>query len=165
MRPVTRADLECAFAGYRARVDSIVARGAWAEFADEFTEDAVYRRLGYDDFVGREAIRRWIVSAMTTFPGNMLVGFDVAWSTVNVTKQQVVYELHNVMRDPGDGSLHTAATVQMLSWDPARRLWSEAADLHNPNAYADMVRGWCAHALGTGELDEGAAAYLAGLGR
>lgn len=160
---MTRAALESAFASYRARVDSIVARGAWVEFADEFTEDAVYRRLGYEDFVGREAIRSWIVESMTTFPGNMLVGFDVAWSSVNVTKQQVVHELHNVMRDPGDGSLHTAVTVQMLTWDRACGLWSEAADLHNPNAYADMVRGWCSHARGSGELGEEAADYLAGM--
>lgn len=161
---MTRRALETAFASHRARVDSIVARGAWAEFADEFTEDAIYRRTGYDDFVGREEIRSWIVAAMTTFPGNMLVGFDVAWSAVNVKKQQVVHELHNVMRDPGDGSLHTAATVQMLTWDPERRLWSEAADLHNPNAYADMVRGWCTHARRDGELDDEAADYLAGMG-
>jgi hypothetical protein len=158
-----RTALEGAFRAFRARVDSIVTRGAWSEFADEFTEDAVYCRLGHDDLIGREAIRSWITTAMTTFPGTMLVGFEVSWSSIDEEHLQVVYELRNLMRDPGDGSVHAASTVSLLTWDAAQQLWSGSTDLHNPNAYADMVRGWCAHALRSRELDPAAVAYLAGL--
>lgn len=155
--------LEDAFVSYRERVAEIVDSGDWARFGDFFTEDATYRRLGHPDRVGREEIRTWITQAMTTFPGNQLVGFDVIWRTFNPTRSQVVYELRNVMRDPGDGSVHAASTISLLTY-AGDGLWSHADDVHNPSAYALMYRGWARAALEHGRLDPVESAILLTLG-
>ena len=142
--------LERAFEAYRSRVDEIAFRGEWSAFADLFTLDATYRRHGYPDFVGREAIRSWIQEAMTTPPGNLIMGFDVVWRVFDSPNDQVVYELRNVMRDPGDGSVHVASTVSQLTC-AGDGLWSRAEDMHNPMAYQLMLRNWsrAAQAAGT----------------
>jgi hypothetical protein len=72
-----QAVLVDAFDAYRARVAEIADSGDWGAFADSFTPDAVYRRRGYADFVGREAIRSWIRVAMCTFPGSAIAATDV----------------------------------------------------------------------------------------
>jgi hypothetical protein len=133
--------LEGAFDAYRARVDEIAAHGDWSQFADLYTPRAIYRRHGYPDFVGREAIRSWIRQAMTTYPGNLITGFEVVWRAFDSPNDQVVFELRNVMRDPGDGSVHAASTVTQLTY-AGDGLWSRSSDIHNPFAYEMMVRNW-----------------------
>ena len=154
------SDLAQAFATYRARVDEISATGRWGDFADLFTQDAIYRRAGHSDAVGREAIRGWIQTSMTTFPGTMLERHDVVWRSFDPAHDRVVYELRNTLRDPGDGSLHTASSTTLLRHGHDG-LWAYAEDSHNPLAYRTMWRGWGRAALRAGTLDEDQAATVA----
>jgi hypothetical protein len=155
-----QAVLEEAFDAYRKQVASIIASGDWGSFADLFTEDAVYRRRGYADFVGRESIRTWIREAMTTFPGSAIVGFEVVWRAFDATNAQVVHELRNVMRDPGDGSVHAASTLSLLTY-AGDGLWSKVDDIQNPLAYSGMLRSWLRVSREHGTLDSAGVAYLA----
>lgn len=176
MHGMQEQDLTGAFDAYRADVAKMHRNGDWSRYADHFTEDAVYRRHGYADFVGREAIRTFINRAMTTFPGNQMVRFDIIWRFVKDPAPDtartsadvwnpdpnVVFELRHVMRDPGDGSEHAASTTSMLTY-AGDGLWSRCTDVHNTRAYSEMLRGWYRAASKHGTLDEEAMAYLAAL--
>jgi ketosteroid isomerase-like protein len=167
-------ELESAFAAYRADVAEMQRTGDWSRYADHFTQDAVYRRHGYADFVGREAIRAFIHTSMTTFPGNQMARFDIIWRIFKEpgrdptrtafwhAQNQVVFELRHVMRDPGDGSEHAASTTSMLTY-AGGGLWSRCSDLHNLRAYSEMMRGWSRAAQKHGTLDAEATAYLEAL--
>ncbi|KQT94102.1 hypothetical protein ASG49_04105 [Marmoricola sp. Leaf446] len=147
-----QSDLEQAFTDYRARVDEIARTGRWGEFADLFTQDATYRRAGHPDAVGREAIRGWVLTSMTTFPGTMLDRHEVVWQSFDAAHDRVVFELRNVLRDPGDGSVHAACSTTLLRHGHDG-LWSYAEDSHNPLAYRTMWRSWGRAALRAGTLD------------
>lgn len=155
-------DLELAFAAYRERVEEIIGSGDWSAYGDLFTEDAVYRRHGYADFEGREAIRAFIHGSMTTFPGNQIVGFTVVWRIFEHHNDRVVFELRNTMRDPGDGSVHAASTTSMMTY-AGDGLWSGCSDLHHARAYTDMVRGWSRAAQAHDTLGADATEFLASL--
>ncbi len=133
--------IDAAFAAY---VDALTAArrdDAWDAYADCFTPDAVYRRHGHPDAVGREAIAGFAHESMTTFPGSQIGRFDVTWHVVDHEAQHVVFEVRHVMRDPGDGSHHEASTASLLTYAGGGR-WNGCADLYSPHAYAEMVRGW-----------------------
>ncbi|WP_445257239.1 nuclear transport factor 2 family protein [Nocardioides aurantiacus] len=153
------SDLQQAFTSYRARVDEIAASGRWGDFADLFTSDATYRRAGHGDVVGREAIRGWVQTSMTTFPGTMFERHEVVWSAFDPAHDRVVHELRNTLRDPGDGSLHTASSTTLLRHGHDG-LWQYAEDSHNPLAYRTMWRGWGRAALRAGTLDADEAATI-----
>ena len=154
------SELERAFTDYRARVDGITESGRWGEFADLFTLDAVYRRSGRAEVVGREAIRAWVLTSMSTFPGTMLHRHDVVWRSFDPTHGQIVYELRNTMCDPGDGSVHAASSTTLLRHGHDG-LWSHAEDNHNPLAYRTMWRGWGRAAARCGTIDADQVAALA----
>lgn len=155
--------LSAAFDAFRARVEQIIASGDWASFADLFTDDAVYRRRGYADFVGREAIRSWIVESMTTFPGSAIVGFEVVWRTIDERTAQVVYELRNVMGDPGDQTVHAASTLSLMTY-AGDNLWSRVEDIQNPLAYSRMLRSWLRASRENGTLTAEGVAYAEAAG-
>ena len=152
-------DLESAFAAYRADVEECQRTGDWSGYADAFTEGAVYRRRGYADFTGREAIRAFVHASMTSFPGDQMVGFELVWRSFEHSKHQVVFELRHVMRDPGDGSVHTASTISMLTY-AGQGLWSRCDDVQNLHAYSEMMRGWSRAAEKHGTLGAEGTAYL-----
>ena len=70
---ITQPEIERAFADYQAAVTGIVTSGDWASFADLFSEDATYEEHAFGTFSGREAIRSWVVTTMTSFPGNDVI--------------------------------------------------------------------------------------------
>ncbi|ROR90088.1 nuclear transport factor 2 family protein [Nocardioides aurantiacus] len=146
------SELEQAFTDYRARVDEIAGSGRWGDFADLFTADATYRRAGHPDAVGREAIRGWVLTSMTTFPGTMLERHEVVWQAFDPSHDRVVLELRNTLRDPGDGSVHSACSTTLLRHGHDG-LWAYAEDSHNPLAYRTMWRSWTRAALRAGTLD------------
>lgn len=146
------AELERAFSEYRARVDELALTGHWGSFADLFTADAVYRRAGHAEVVGREAIRAWVLTSMTTFPGTMLERTEVVWRSFDADHGRVVHELRHILRDPGDGTVHAASSTTLLRHGEDG-LWSYAEDSRNPLAYRTMWRGWGRAALRAGNLD------------
>lgn len=158
-----RAELQDAFDHYVGTVGQIVACGDWSRFADLFTEDATYCEHAYGDFRGREQIRPWIVRTMTTFPGNQMVAFPPAWAVLDPDGRRVVCEIRNLMRDPGDGSVHEASNITILSY-AGDGLWSREEDVYNPQRFADMVRRWALVAREHGTLDPAGAVMLDALG-
>lgn len=159
-----RAELERAFADYQATVADITAHGDWERFAELFTPDATYCEHAYGDFAGREEIRPWIVRTMTTFPGSEMNGFPVAWSVLDADQGRVVCEIRNLMRDPGDGSLHEASNITILDY-AGDGLWSREEDVYNPQKFADMVLAWSRVARDHGTLGDDGLAMLALLER
>lgn len=155
--------LQSAFDRYLATVEEIVASGDWSAFADMFTEDATYSEHAYGEFRGREEIRPWIVKTMTSFPGCEMTGFPPAWYVLDPPTNRVICDVRNIMRDPGDGSLHEQSNITILTFDDAGNLIREE-DIYNPQKFADMTREWSRVAAAHGELSDAGKRMLAALG-
>ncbi|WP_395693394.1 nuclear transport factor 2 family protein [Nocardioides sp.] len=161
--PWPRAELEAAFQHYQDEVDRIAGSGDWARFADLFTEDATYREHAYGDFAGREAIRGWIVSTMTTFPGSAMPRFPITWHVVDEDRGRIVCEVWNDLVDPGDGERHGAANITILTY-AGDGLWSREEDVYNPATFLRATRRWAKVADAHGRLSEEGRAWLASFG-
>ncbi len=155
--------LQSAFDRYTAQVEQIAASGDWSAFADMFAEDATYREHAYGDFTGREEIRAWVTKTMTAFPGNEMIAFPAAWSVIDPSTNRVVCEIRNIMRDPGDGSVHEASNITILTFDDEGNLIHEE-DVYNPQKFIDMTRDWCRVAAAHGTLSDAGQKMLAALG-
>lgn len=155
--------LQSAFDRYVARVEEIAESRDWSAFADMFTEDATYCEHAFGDFVGREQIRAWVTRTMAAFPGNEMIAFPAAWSVVDPSTNRVVCEIRNIMRDPGDGSVHEASNITILTFDDDGNLIREE-DVYNPQKFADMTRDWCRVADAHGTLSDDGKKVLTALG-
>jgi hypothetical protein len=155
--------LQSGFDRYVATVEEICASRDWSAFADMFTADATYCEHVYGDFTGREEIRPWIVKTMTTFPGSEMVGFPAEWVVLDPPTNRVICNIRNIMRDPGDGSVHEASNITILTFDDDGNLIREE-DIYNPQRFADMVRDWCRVADSHGTLGDDGKQMLAALG-
>jgi hypothetical protein len=155
--------LQSAFQRYLDGVEEVVASGDWSAFADMFTPDATYSEHVYGDFTGREEIRPWIVKTMTTFPGSEMVGFPPEWYVLDEPTNRVICNIRNIMRDPGDGSVHEESNITILTFDDAGNLIREE-DIYNPQKFADMTLAWCRVADQHGTLDEVGQRFLKALG-
>jgi hypothetical protein len=137
----TRAELESAFGNYQETVRGVAKSGDWSVFADLFTEDADYNEHAYGRFSGREAIRRWVIRTMTTFPGSAMISFPISWYVIDDERGWIVCEVRNVMADPGDGSLHQEPNLTVLHY-AGENLFSHEEDVYNPARYLPMVKAW-----------------------
>ena len=155
--------LQAAFDAFVGAVAQIAASGDWARFADLFTADATYCEHAYGDFSGREEIRPWIVETMTTHPGSEMVSFPPAWFVLDPPTNRVVCEIRNVMRDPGDGSVHEASNITILTFEESGALVREE-DVYNPQRFADMVLRWSRVAQEHSTLSAEGVAMLEALG-
>ena len=119
----TRDVLEQAFANYQAVALRAGTTGDWNAWADLFTEDATYVEHAFGTFGGREAIRRWITTTMSTFPGNAMPHFPIDWYVIDEERGWVVCQISNRMADPGDGSVHVLPNAQVLMgcYHPSRQ--------------------------------------------
>jgi ketosteroid isomerase-like protein len=160
----TAVEIERAFADYQSAVAGIMATGDWAAFADLFTEDATYEEHAFGSFEGREPIRAWVVETMTAFPGNTMSSFPIAWHVVDEPTQRVICEVRNLMPDPGDGSLHEASNLTILTY-AGDGLWSREEDVYNPMRFARMSLGWAQVAKEHGRLSAEGEAFLDQLSR
>ena len=160
---IIRDEIERAFVAYQDAVAGIAAAGDWASFADLFTEDATYEEHAFGSFEGREAIRRWVVTTMTSFPGNTMTSFPIAWHVVDEPTARVICEVRNLMPDPGDGSVHEASNLTILTY-AGDGLWSREEDVYNPMRFAQMAVGWAKVAQEHGRLTEEGRGFLKQMG-
>jgi hypothetical protein len=156
---VSRAELEDALEHYQQVVRTASANGDWTLFAELFTDDADYFEHVYGRFAGRERIAEWAVRTMTTFPGNAMVKFPVRWAVFDPDRAWIVCEIRNLMRDPGDGSVHETSNLTILHYAGASR-FSYEEDVYNPMNFAAMVAEWAAVADRHGTLDAEGRAWL-----
>jgi ketosteroid isomerase-like protein len=137
----SRDELEAAFAGYQAKSAAAGRTGDWAAWAEQFTPDAVYVEHHYGRFEGRDAIREWITSCMSEFPGSAMPEFPIGWYVIDEDRGWVVCQVFNRMVDPGDGSVHEMDNLTVLHYAGDGQ-WSYEEDVYNPADFEAMVRGW-----------------------
>lgn len=157
-------EIEQAFAAYQRCVVRITENGDWASFADLFTEDATYEEHALGTFAGREEIRAWALKTMTSFPGNTMTSFPIAWHVVDAPTGRVICDVRNLMPDPGDGSAHEASNLTILTY-AGNGLWSREEDVYNPMRFARMSVRWARIAKQHGRLSEDGVAFLEMMGR
>lgn len=156
-------EIEEAFEAYQQAVAGIVASGEWSRFADLFTEDATYEEHAFGSFAGREAIREWVLATMTSFPGNTMTSFPMAWHVLDAPTRRVICEVRNLMPDPGDGSVHEASNLTILTYG-GDGLWSCEEDVYNPMRFARMATGWARAAAEHGRLTPEGRQFLDAMG-
>ncbi|SFH94386.1 SnoaL-like domain-containing protein [Nocardioides psychrotolerans] len=149
-----------AYAAMHARVQEHARTGDWADFALNFTEDADYVEHAFGTFHGRDAIREWSVATMTSFPGGTMTSFPLAWQVVDEATSRLICEVRNLMPDPGDGSLHEAANLTIMTY-AGNGLFSREEDVYNPLRFLRMTVRWAKVAEAHGRLDDEGRAYLA----
>ena len=159
----TEQEIAKAFAAYQATVADITQSGDWARFADMFTQTASYEEHAYGTFSGREEIRSWVLETMTAFPGNAMTSFPIAWHVVDAPTNRVICEVRNLMPDPGDGSVHEASNLTILTYG-GEGLWSREEDIYNPMRFAKMSVRWARVAAEHGRLSEEGQAFLRKMG-
>jgi hypothetical protein len=137
----TRDELEDAFSAYQAAALAAGESGDWNGWADLFTADATYYEHLYGTFGGREAIRTWISTTMSSYPGNQMPHFPIEWYVIDEDRGWVVCQVWNRMADPGDGSVHQASNITILKY-AGNGLWSYEEDVYNPAEFATMLVGW-----------------------
>jgi SnoaL-like domain len=163
MSTYSREDLETAFRDYQDEVDRIAGSGDWARFADLFTEDATYVEHAYGSFSGREAIRAWITSTMTAFPGSEMPHFPITWHLVDEERGRIVCDVYNELHDPGDGQPHGASNITILTY-AGNGLWSCEEDIYNPATFLRAVKKWCRVAAEHGRMTPEAEAWMGRFG-
>jgi hypothetical protein len=139
----TRAQLESAFDSYQRLGEEAGRSGDWSPWANQFTEDAVYIEHLFGRFEGREAIRGWITSCMTTFPNDQFTEFPVEWAVFDEARGWVVMEVQNRLNDLGDGKVYQAPNFTKLVY-AGDDLWSYEEDVYNPESMAVVVADWMA---------------------
>lgn len=155
----TRDELEAAFAHYGAEVQVAAEIGAWSRFADLFTEDASYDEHLYGTFHGREEIRGWIVKTMTTMPGSWMPSFPSSWHVIDEERGRIVCEILNRMQDPGDGSIHEATNITILTYAGDNQ-FSKEEDVYNPAKFMATISGWARVAYANGTLPADGVAWM-----
>ncbi len=157
------SEVEEAFVAYQGTVAGIAASGEWERFADLFTADATYVEHAFGTFTGREEIRAWSVRTMTSFPGSTMTSFPMAWHVLDLPTDRVICEVRNLMPDPGDGSLHEASNLTILTYG-GDGLWSREEDVYNPMTFLRMTRAWAEVAREHGRLSAEGQRFLEQLG-
>jgi hypothetical protein len=137
----SRDEIEEAFAAYQAVAAEAGRSGDWNPWADLFTDDATYVEHLYGTMQGREAIRSWITTTMSTYPGSDMPEFPIGWSVIDEARGWVVCQVWNRMADPGDGSIHQAYNLTVLHYAGEGR-WSYEEDIYNPAHFVTMIEGW-----------------------
>ena len=153
-----------AYEAMHGRVQQHAASGNWDDFALNFTEDAEYVEHAFGTFRGRDEIREWSVRTMTSFPGGVMTGFPLAWQVVDVPTSRLICEVRNLMPDPGDGTVHEASNLTILTY-AGDGLWSREEDVYNPMRFAQMCVAWAEVAEAHGRLSEEGQAFLTRMGR
>lgn len=141
MGRISRQEIEGAFTHYQEVAKRAGETKAWDEWAEMFTEDATYIEHHYGRFRGREEIRAWITRTMADPINDDMVGFPIRWYVIDEERQWVICSVNNIMRDPGDGTVHEADNWTRLEY-AGNYQWSGQEDMYNPNEFASMIGGW-----------------------
>jgi hypothetical protein len=140
MTATTRDALGRAFDHYCAVREQAIASGDWRPWAALFTDDARYVEHAYGTFVGRDAIRDWIVGVMEPFP---TMTFPNDWVVMDPAQGFLVFQCQNRLPHPTDpaGPPFQFPTWTKLDYAGAG-LWSCEEDVYNPKEAADVIQAW-----------------------
>lgn len=154
-----RAEIEAALTAFQEAGVRAAETGDWSHFSNCFHEDADYIEHAYGTFRGRAEIHAWVTKTMTSFPGNVMTGFPMAWWVIDQPTGRVISEVRNLMPDPGDGSVHEESNMTILTYG-GNGLWACEEDIYNPMKFASMALRWAAVAEQHGRLPEDGAAFV-----
>ncbi|WP_139979449.1 nuclear transport factor 2 family protein [Nocardioides litoris] len=152
-----------AYAAMHRRVAEHVRTGDWTGYCENFTEDAEYVEHAHGTFRGRAEIQAWSVATMTSFPGSVMTAFPLAWQSIDAPADRLVCEVRNLMPDPGDGSLHEASNLTIMTY-AGDGVFSREEDVYNPLRFLSMTLRWAAVAQAHGTLSDEGRAYVAAYG-
>lgn len=141
--PYNSAELEQTFANFRAALRRGVASGDWTEWADFFTEDALYIEHAMGTFRGRGEIHDWIVRTMSSPLLDQIAEFPVDWHIVCPERGWIIAQFATRMKDPGDGQEHRTYCFTLLKYAGNGR-WNYEEDIYNPASMHTMLEGWAA---------------------
>jgi SnoaL-like protein len=140
----THDELESAFQASRPPQD----RQDWNAYCDLFTDDAVYVEHELGTFVGRDAIRAWLVPVMAP-----LVGWEypVHWHMVGDEDKVVTYWENVMPSPPGDDRRHSFCGMTVLTY-AGDGTWSRQEDFYNGKEMEATLTAWleAGGALGSG---------------
>ncbi len=111
----------------------------WAGMCDFFTEDAVYVEHAMGTFVGREAIREWLVPVMAP-----LVGWEYPTKWTLVGDDRAVHYWDNIMPTPaGDTGTYLFSGITVIDY-AGGGLWSREEDIYNEVEMQNTLNAWLA---------------------
>jgi hypothetical protein len=111
----------------------------WSAFCDRFTEDAVYVEHALGTYIGREAIREWLVPVMAPLQGWT---YPIRWHLVG--DDRVVHYWDNVMPTPeGDDGTYAFSGLTILDY-AGDGLWSREEDVYNEVEMRAVLDAWLA---------------------
>jgi len=141
MGSFTEAQLRSMHDHYLEVANRCSAIQEWREWADLFAHDAVYVEHCFGRFNGPDEIYDWIQPLMNQWPNSEMTAFPHDWCVFDVERGWSICQVENVMRDPGDGSVHQAANITILHYGDDGRITYEE-DAYNPMNFAPMVSEW-----------------------
>lgn len=137
-----RAELESAFASYRAAADHGADTDDWTAFAGHFTEDCTYLEHLMGEMHGRDEVLAFYNRSMVEqYPGNCIDSFPIGWWIIDDERGWIVFQAWTVMSDPGDGSDHRTYNISILHYAGDGK-FSYQEDIYNPMRFAEVIGEW-----------------------
>jgi hypothetical protein len=135
MSTYTRDDLETAFGNFTEKQKA----QDWDAYCDVFTDDAVYVEHALGTFVGRDAIRAWLVPCMAPLDGWL---YPTLW--VGYGEDFVVFGWDNIMPTPTGGiGTYSFAGVTKIDYAGNNR-WCRQEDTYNNEEMKAVLGAWLA---------------------
>jgi hypothetical protein len=111
----------------------------WNAYCDVFTDDAIYVEHALGTFVGRDAIRAWLVPVMAP-----LVAWEYPRRWTAFGDDFVVFGWGNVMpTPPGDDNTYAFEGVTKIDYAGDDR-WSRQEDIYNNEEMKEVLSRWMA---------------------
>lgn len=139
----SREEIQRAFDKYIA-----CAQGKPEDHANCFTDEAVYRELGFgfqngwqEEIRGRKTILNWLAQRSNTFPDNQRQAVPVSWHVIDETRGWVVFECLNQMKDPGNGAAFQMRSFSRMKY-AGNDQWHFKEDIYDPAKMRGMFERW-----------------------
>jgi SnoaL-like domain len=137
----SRDELERAHQHYMETAGRCAASGEWRDWADLFTDDAVYLEHTFGTFHGPDEIYAWIAPLMAEWPNRAMTSFPHTWCVCDEERGWWICRIENRMQDPGDGSVHQAHNITVLHYAGDMK-FSYEEDAYNPASFGPMIQAW-----------------------
>ena len=141
-------ELDACFRNFRDVTDTAFIRGDLEPWIQCFTEDAIYRDLGFgfnggfdSEIRGLDSIRKWISGHALSYLYNEMSYWPVPWYIIDVERGWVNCEWRNRMRDPGNGTIFEEPCYSRLKYAGSMK-WSFEEDIYNPVRMRAMIELW-----------------------
>lgn len=144
----SREELEAAFDAYVNACLRARSGRRPEEQAAQFTEDVVYRELGFgfdqgwkEELRGRTAVTNWLSGLATIYPNRHMRPFEVNWRVIDPERGWVVYESLDQMEDPGNGEVLQMRTFSRMKYAGSNQ-WRFKEDIYDPMKMRAMLARW-----------------------